>query len=63
MPLSGESTMHIFKFVWSPEGRTLTTIAAKDLKTAKAQFKRDFPPYARFMGEVYIVEVLPAVAV
>ena len=50
-----------FDFYWSPEGRRLCTIKADDLSAAKAQFRRDFSEHARFMGEVYIVQVLPVV--
>jgi hypothetical protein len=47
-----------YAFFWSPEGRKLTTIIASTLRNARAQFKRQFPQHAKYMGEVYIVKGL-----
>jgi hypothetical protein len=43
-----------FKIVWSPEGRTIATVDARDEKSAKSQAPA---PYKRYMGEVYVEEV------
>lgn len=46
--------MRSFAFFWSPEGRCLASYRAKTLKEATADFRRDFPQHAKFMGEVYV---------
>lgn len=43
-----------FKLVWSPEGRTIDTVQAKD---AKAAIKKTPAPYSKYKGEVYAEEV------
>ena len=43
-----------FKIYWSPEGRCIATVDAKDAVTAKKQTPA---PYKRYMGEVYVEEV------
>lgn len=45
--------MKTYTFVWSPEGRPLTTISARTYQEAKREFKKAFPAYAKYMGEVY----------
>lgn len=47
----------LYAFHWSPEGRHLATYFGT-LRECRAQFKREFPQYARFMGEVYITEAV-----
>lgn len=44
-----------YTFYWSPEGRKLGTYIGT-LRQCRTQFKREFPQYARFMGEVYQTE-------
>lgn len=41
-------------FWWSPEGRPLVTYTDMDTTTARVKFKREYPQYAKYMGEVYI---------
>ena len=56
--LKEKITMQLIKqytFYWSPEGRKLATYTGT-LRQCRAQFKREFPQYARFMGEVYRTE-------
>lgn len=48
--------MKTFTFFWSPEGRPIATIGATTKARARAIFKREYRHYARYMGEVYIVE-------
>jgi hypothetical protein len=50
--------MYAFTFVWSPEGRTLTTITAASLTAAKREFRKQFPAHAKYMGEVYVTKEL-----
>lgn len=42
-----------YTFYWAPEGCKLATIYAVNLRGAKAQFKRECPVHAKYMGEVY----------
>ena len=44
-----------YSFYWSPEGRKLGTYTGT-LRQCRAQFKREFPRHARYMGEVYTTE-------
>ncbi len=44
-----------YTFYWSPEGRKLGTYIGT-LRQCRAQFKREFPGHAKFMGEVYRTE-------
>lgn len=41
-----------YTFYWSPEGRKLGVYIGTRKQTL-AQFRREFPQYARFIGEVY----------
>lgn len=43
-----------FNIIWSPEGRTIATVNAKDAVKAKKQTPA---PYKRYPGEVYVEEV------
>jgi hypothetical protein len=45
--------MKKWKIVWSPEGRTIVTVYAKNIKVAR---KSTPQPYRKFMGEVYVEE-------
>jgi hypothetical protein len=42
-----------FNIIWSPEGRTIATVWARDERSAKSQTPA---PYKRYMGEVYVEE-------
>lgn len=42
-------------FYWSPEGRRLGTYTGT-FKQAWKQFRKEFPQYARFKGEIYRTE-------
>lgn len=46
--------MHRFKLVWSPEGKTIAEVTAKDAQAAKRQTPY---PYRRMRGEVYAEQV------
>lgn len=47
--------MATFKLYWSPEGRQIATVEAKDRRTA---IRKAPKPYRRALGEIYAVEVL-----
>lgn len=52
------STRHkTFDIYWSPEGRRIATVKAKDSITAKRKTPQ---PYRRYMGEIYVTEIDPA---
>lgn len=56
MKLKGsKSDVKQYRFYWSPEGRKLGTYVGT-LRQARAQFRREFPRHAKFMGEVYRTE-------
>jgi hypothetical protein len=42
-----------YQFWWSPEGRMVWECDAPNSWSARSQFRRANPTYARFMGEVY----------
>lgn len=44
-----------FDIYWSPEGRCIATVTAKDAVTAKRMTPK---PYRKHMGEVYVVEAI-----
>jgi len=49
--------MKIYTFVWSPEGRPINSYLAWNYRVARALFRREYQKtYARFMGEVYVIE-------
>lgn len=47
---------HYYKVVWSPEGRTLNCVWAKDAKSAIRKVTRG-TSYAKYRGEVYAEDV------
>lgn len=44
-----------YKLYWSPEGRCIATVTAKDVRSARRKAPQ---PYRRYLGEIY-VELLP----
>lgn len=42
--------MHTYKLYWSPEGRCIATVQAKD---AHAAIRKAPHPYRRYLGEIY----------
>lgn len=49
--------MTCFEFYWSPEGRRIATYCVSTRRQALAAFRREYrTSYARYMGEVYIVD-------
>jgi hypothetical protein len=46
-----KTPLKTFNIVWSPEGRTIATVEARDAASAKKQTPA---PYKRYMGEVYV---------
>jgi len=50
--------MKRYTFFWSPEGRELYSLVTRNYSIAKRNFKREYPTYAKYMGEVYC-EVTP----
>lgn len=46
--------MKTYELFWSPEGRRIATVQAKD---AKAAIRKAPLPYRKFLGEIYAVEV------
>lgn len=46
--------MKKFELYWSPEGRKIATVSAKDAKAAK---RKTPMPYRRYLGEIYAVEI------
>lgn len=61
MPNPGPTKRKSYTFVWSPEGRPLMTVRDDNYQTwtrkqAVTEFKKRFPSYAKYMGEVYIEE-------
>jgi len=47
-----------YDLFWSPEGRRIATVTAKDARSAKRKAPM---PYRRYLGEIYTVEVSEAV--
>lgn len=45
--------MKKWNIIWSPEGRVIATVDAKDAAAAKKQTPK---PYKKYMGEVYVEE-------
>ena len=43
-----------FKVYWSPEGRVIATVSAKD---ERAAIRKALYPYRRYLGEMYAEEV------
>lgn len=46
--------MKTYELFWSPEGRRIATVQAKD---AKAAIRKAPLPYRKYPGEIYAVEV------
>lgn len=40
---------------WSPEGRRIATVEAKDMRSA---IRKAPKPYRRYLGEIYAVEAI-----
>lgn len=49
-----ENKLHIFDLYWSPEGRKIATVQAKDMKAARCMAPM---PYRKYLGEIYAVQV------
>jgi hypothetical protein len=49
-----KTPLKTFNIVWSPEGRTIATVDARNAESAKKQTPA---PYNHRMGEVYVQEV------
>ena len=47
--------MKTFTFVWTPEGRVICKIQASTYQKARLEFRRDYPTYRKFMGEVGVI--------
>ena len=45
--------LHTFKLFWSPEGRQIATVKAKDRTTA---IRKAPQPYRKYLGEIYAVQ-------
>lgn len=48
-------TLNTYKVFWSPEGRCIATVTARDARAAKRKAPQ---PYRRYLGELY-VELVP----
>jgi hypothetical protein len=46
--------MKTFDIYWSPEGRKIATVQAKD---ARAAIRKAPKPYRKYLGEMYALEV------
>ena len=46
--------MKTYELYWSPEGRRIATVQARDASAAKRKAPK---PYRKFLGEIYAVEV------
>lgn len=49
-----KETIKTFRLVWSPEGKTIATVQARNMTEARRQTPK---PYRKFMGEVYAEEI------
>ena len=43
-----------YRVFWSPEGRQIATVEARDARSAKRKAPK---PYRKFLGEIYVEEV------
>lgn len=50
-----KTPLKTFKLYWSPEGRCIATVTAKDASEAK---KKAPKPYRKYLGEVYAEELI-----
>lgn len=46
--------MKTFELYWSPEGKLIATVKAKD---ARAAIRKAPQPYRKYLGEIYAKEV------
>lgn len=44
-----------FKLYWSPEGKYIATVEAKDIRSAKRKAPK---PYRKYLGEIYAIAVV-----
>ena len=50
-----KTQVKLYDLYWSPEGRCIATVEAKDFKIARRKTPK---PYRRFLGEIYVTEVV-----
>jgi hypothetical protein len=59
MTLNSARRVKLYDVFWSPEGRCIATVEAKDQRAAKRKAPQ---PYRKYLGEMYSLEVADATA-
>lgn len=48
--------MNTYRLIWSPEGKTIAVVEAKDVKSARRKAPK---PYRKYLGEIAVEMIAP----